>query len=224
MIRNPRLALSVGFLAAATLACSAHRTVTVRVPPRIDLTQHEVIGVVDFESSAEGQLASLATRRFMESARRDQGLVRMVTLGSKDEALRSVGRDRWDPETYRALGRKHGVQTILTGELAVSDVKPDLRIAAGLRSGSLSAEVSATLAVQMVEASSGASIWSASSAATRTVGHLDVFRGKEFVFDADDPEEAYGALVDGLVEHATPDFHAHWERRWAPSPSSPGSR
>ncbi|UCG92699.1 MAG: hypothetical protein JSV97_03040, partial [candidate division WOR-3 bacterium] len=56
----------------------------VMVPPRIDLKPHEVIGIIEFESSNEGKLASLATRRFMNAIRRDQGMVRIVELGAED--------------------------------------------------------------------------------------------------------------------------------------------
>lgn len=186
---------------------------TVMVPPFIDLKQHEMIGVVQFGSTSKGQLGPLATRRFTEWARRDQGLVRIVEVGSKDAALRSVGRDRWDPETIKALGEKHGVQTILAGDLTISNVRPDVRVSASLRSGEVSAMVDATLEVQMFESATGASIWSSSGRATQGVGHISVFSGKGFAFDAKNPEEAYGGLVDSLVEQVTRDFRATWETR-----------
>jgi hypothetical protein len=52
----------------------------VRVPPRIDLAAHEIIGAARFESTNEGKLGPLATRRFTDLARRDQGLVRMMDV------------------------------------------------------------------------------------------------------------------------------------------------
>jgi hypothetical protein len=201
-------------LAAAAFGCAGGRSYqTVRIPPRVDLSQHELIGMVEFDSSAKGELGPLATQRFTESARRDQVLVRMVGMGAKDEVLRSVGRDRWDAETIKALGREHDVQTILVGELQVSDVKPNVSIGTALRSGSLSAKVNATLNVELIETSTGASLWSRTARATTSVGHISVLGGKDVVFDADDPENAYGSLVDALVAQVTQDFHVSWQRR-----------
>jgi hypothetical protein len=176
-------------LLVITLDCAGRQTYM--VPPRIDLKEHEMIDL----------------------ARQDQGLVRMVGFGSEDDALRSVAGAGLSPETFKALGREHGVRTILTGELIVSDIRPDLSLAPSLRSGSLSARVQATLAVELIETSTGASIWSTSSSATQSVGHISVFKGGSFVFDAEDPEEAYGDLVNTLVAQATRDFRVTRERR-----------
>jgi hypothetical protein len=140
-------------------------------------------------------------------------LVRIVEVRPGTEVARSGAPTRWTPETYRALGRENGVQTILTGQLKVSSVRPSIQVSALLRSGHVSAQVDATLEVQMIETATGASIWNGSGSATRTLGNVGVFGGKEFAFDADDPERAYGDLVDALVEQVTRDFRATWERR-----------
>ena len=195
----------------AAWSCSA-RTPAVRVPPQIDLKPHEVIGVIEFGSTANGELGPLATRRFTEAARRDQGLVRIVDLGSKNEALRSIGRDDLDPGALVELGRKHGVRTIIVGNVMVSGVKPNISFDAAFHSGGLSANVDATLAVQIVETDSGASLWNRSARATHSVANLSVWGGKNFVFDAADPEQAYGGLVDQLVEQVTRPFRASWAR------------
>ena len=175
---------------------------TVMIPPRIDLSKHQMIGVVEFESTNEGELGPLATRRFTDSARRDQGLIRIVGLAPEG--------DQVDPERARQLGREHGLRTIVVGRLTVSDVRPSLSIET-LSSGSLSASVEATLVVELIETSSGASLWSASARATRSVGNISVF-AKQVRFDAEDPDQAYGALVDALVAQVTSDFQASWRR------------
>lgn len=198
-------------LLVATVGCTHHQTVM--VPPRLDLARHELIGVIEFDSSSKGGLAPLATRRFTELARRDQGMVRMVELGSPSQALASVGASAFSGETFKALGQKHGVRTILIGELTVSDVRPDLKISTSWRSGSLSANVDATLAVQLIETSTGASLWNRSARATRSVGHVSVLGGKNVAFDADDPERAYGDLINALADQVTRDFRVSWERR-----------
>jgi hypothetical protein len=174
----------------------------VLVPPRVDLAGLEQIGVVQFRASEGNGLGDLATQRFVESARRDQGLVRMVDLGTSPTPDRDV-----------TLGRERGVRTVLAGELTVSKVRPKVRVASDLASGGVSMSLEATLAVRMIEVESGASIWSRSARATRSVGNVGVFGGKEVVFDAGDPEGTYVRLVDELVSQVTGDFHAQWERR-----------
>ena len=185
----------------------------VMVPPRIDLKEHEVVGIIEFDSPSEGELEEYATRKFTEAIRRDQGMVRIVQLGSETVVLEGVGRDRLDQITFKALGERHDVNTIITGELVVSDIRPDLTITPGFGFASLAAEVDATLSVQMVETNSGASIWSTSASATERVGEVSLFGGEHFSFDAEDPDDAYGKLVDALVKKTTEDFRVTWKRK-----------
>jgi hypothetical protein len=213
MKRSTLLGLAAVLLVTAT-ACGPRRTYqNYRVPPRVDLSQHEMIGVVEFDSSAEGQLGELVTSRFTDAARRDQGLVRMLGVGSRTEAMRSVSSSRWDTDTVLALGAEHGVRTLLTGKLTVSDVRPDVSLSSSLRSGSVSGLVDATLVVELIETATGASIWSSSARATHSVGQISVFGGKELAFDAANPDRVYAGLIDTLVEQATRDFQVRWERR-----------
>lgn len=173
---------------------------TVTYPPRIDLSQHELIGVIEFDSDEAGELAPLATRRFTESARRDQGPVRVVWLDAE--------RRRPGPDRIRELGREHGLRTIVVGRITVSDVKPRVSVSQSIASGSLSALIEATLAVELIETATGASLWNASASAQDTVGNLSLVGGKSVSFDAQDPDDAYGGLIDALVAQVTRDFHA----------------
>ena len=185
----------------------------VMVPPRIDLTQHEVVAIVEFGCSAKGHLAPLATRKFVESMRKDQGLVRIMDLGSTADVLTAVGRDQLDQAAFKALGREFGVKTVVFGELIVSNVKPKITVTPGLGYVGLAAKVDATLSVQLVEAETGASIWSESVDASEDVAGVSVFGGKAFGFDADDPEKAYGKLINSLVDDATEDFRVTYKRK-----------
>jgi hypothetical protein len=217
-MRVTTIAISVLVLLLLAGGCASRRYETIRVPPRIDLKSHELIGVIQFDTETKGELGPLVTARFTELARRDQGMVRIVTFASSEEALSSVGRASWDAETFRAIGHKHGVETLVIGELTVSEVRPNLSISPTLRSGSLSAKVNAALAVEMIETATGASIWNSSARATGTVGQISLFDGDHVVFDAEDPERAYGSLVDVLVAQITRDFQATWTRREVASP------
>jgi hypothetical protein len=185
----------------------------VMVPPRIDLKQHEVLGIIDFSFSSEGDLGNIATKKFSEEMRRDQGMIRIVELGSETDVLADVGQDRFSQTSFKEIGRKHEINTVITGELIISNVRPNVAITPGLSYLSFSAEVDATLNVQMVETSTGASIWSSSASETQQIGNISIFGGKDFAFNADDPEKAYGKLVNNLVNEVTRDFRVTWRRK-----------
>ena len=187
---------------------------TVRIPPRIDLTQLEVIGVVEFDSSSERELAIArdAELHGRSQARSGTGPHRRTGLEIRSAGIGRPGSS-WNTGTIRALGNEHGVATILTGKLTISEARPSISIAPSLESGSVSALIKATLAVQLIEVSSGASIWSSSASASRDVGNISVYGGKDVVVNARDPKGVYGPLVDSLVEQVTRDFKATWVRR-----------
>lgn len=209
--------LSVTALAlVAAIGCGggARRYQTVQIPPRIDLQQHEMIGLIEFDSEGDSDLASLTSKRFVDLARRDQGLVRMIDLGTVADAKAAVGQDSWNPETFQAIGRELNVQTILIGELKISNAKPHVRIGSALRSGSVNAEIDVVLEVQLIETATGASLWSRTAQARKSIGHLSVGKGRPAIFNVEDPERAYGDLVEGLVAQVTQDFHVSWERRY----------
>jgi hypothetical protein len=159
-----RLGIALILILIAVLSGCAARYQNVMVPPRIDLTQHEIIGVSGFDSTNEGQLGPLATRRFTDLARRDQGLVRMMDVDFET--------DQRNPTAYRELGEQSGASTIFVGSLEVSDIRPNLSIAHTLKSGQLTANVDAMLTVELIETATGASIWSSSARATRTIGQI----------------------------------------------------
>lgn len=184
----------------------------VMVPPEINLVDHEVLGVIEIRSSARGELGSITTRKFIEAARRDQGMVRIVRLGTERQILSDLGIREMDDAAFRKLGDSRQLKTILLGELTISDVRPNISIAPDFGTASITAEVDATLSVEMIETSTGASLWSASAHQTQTVGEISVVAGRNFVFDAADPERAYGPLVNSLVAIVARDFQVSWVR------------
>lgn len=184
----------------------------VQIPPSVDLTRHEILGVIEFESTSEGELPAYTTRSFIEQMRSDQGMIRIVELGPEPELLASLGLSRLDRDAFRVIAEEHGLTTVVAGRLDISSVRPAVRISPNLSNISAAADVDATLSVRMIEASSGASIWSRSAEATQRVGAVSVLGG-HFDFDADDPERAYGDLVRALVEATTTDFKVTWERQ-----------
>ncbi len=196
-------------LAVSIIACGRK----VMVPPKIDLTQHEIVGIIQFESDSKGELAPLTTKKFTEAIRRDQEMIRIVDLGTEAEVLKEIGYDRLNKAAFQAIGEEYEIATVFTGELLVSDVRPDISIALIFTAGmSVSAEVDATLDARMVETKTGASLWSTSVTKTEEIGNVNIWEGGVFVFDAEDPERAYGKLVNALIEDASRDFRVTWRR------------
>lgn len=208
-MKNILVLCIIAMLITSALACGPK----VMVPPSIDLKQYEIMGIIEFSCSSEGKLGPLATKKFSEVARQDQGMVRIVGLGSEAEVLKKISLSSLDQAAYKALGEKEDIKTIIIGELIVSDVRPNIVITPGLDFLSFSAVVDATLTVQMIETLSGASIWSHSASDTKKVRDISIFGGKTFVFNADDPEKAYGKLVNSLVNEVTEDFRVTWVRK-----------
>lgn len=202
------------WLIAVTLLTLAIQGCTERVlaPPRIDLKNHEVIGIIEFDCSGQGELGPFLTQRFVDAARRDQELVRIVQLGTSAKVLADIGQSRLDRNAFKAIGQKHQIKTVFTGNIVVSDIKPSVAIGQKLTYFGVSADVDATLNAQMIETDTGASLWSRSARAVQRVGGVEIFGNKNFTFDADDPEAAYGRLADSLVMAVTHDFQCHWIR------------
>jgi hypothetical protein len=200
MARLTSLLLLLGLL-----GCSRARYETVTYPPRVDLTKHETIGVLQFSSPDQRELASMVTARFMEAARTDQGLVRMITLSS--EATRP------DAARIRELAKQYGLKTIVIGDLRLSKVRPSVSVSESLSSASVTGAIDATLAVEMIETDTGASLWSASGRARATLGGVHVDGLKNVGFGGVGKDSVYAGMVDNLVSQVTRDMHSSWERR-----------
>jgi len=184
----------------------------VMVPPRIDLKQHEIVGIIQFECTNKGNLAPYTTKKFTEAIRRDQEMIRIVDLGTQAEVLKEIGHTKLSKAAYQEIGDKYDLVTVFVGELLISDIRPNISLNLLFGGMSVSAEVDATLDAQMVETTSGASLWSISTSATREIGYVSVFEGGGFIFDAEDPDRSYGKLVNALVEDASRDFRVTWRR------------
>lgn len=182
----------------------------IRIPPKINLLNYEVIGIIEFTSANEGPLGPLATKKYMEALRKDQAIVRIIELGTQADVLADISSARLDADAYKAIGEMAEVNTIFSGELVVSDVRPNIKLSLFRTGMSFTAEVDAALTCQMVETETGATLWNASANTTREVGHVSMF-SDVFIFDADNPDKAYGKLIEDLVERTTKDFRVTWE-------------
>ena len=204
------------FLSALALSllvltgCGAKR---VLVPPRIDLTAYRTIGMIELSSNAEGNLKQFASQKFVETLQSSQSGLRILELGGREQVLESVHRDQLDHESIRALGKKYNVDAIIIGHMDVTDVKPSVNLSTLFSKMSIAADVEATLTTRLYETESGVTAWTNSVTGKENVAHVGLNPGGPFSFGADDPESAYGKLVNGLVYTITRDFRARYVKQ-----------
>lgn len=184
----------------------------VAFPPSINLTEYEMLGLVKFSCNKEGELDEFVTQRCLENMIVDQMGVRILELGLEKELLAEAGYESMNPSAISAIGERHNVKSLVLGSLTVDNVKTRINLATILTSLHVRAEVEATLAVRMVETSSGATIWTNSARMKRTIGGVHAYGDGTVFFDAEDPEEAYGDLVNALVNSVTEDFRVTYRR------------
>jgi len=198
--------------AAAMLSLACAKRVVVEVPPRVDLYSYDMIGVIEFTTESKGTLASFATQRFVEALQEAQPGIKVLELGKAEDIKRTVQRNDLSFETMRAIGKHYNVGAVIVGVLDVQDVKPRIDLQSMITSGSVSADVKAALTTRLMEAQSGATMWTRSSQTSCTVAQVGV-SGKAVKFDAKDPERAYGVMVDGLVSELTQDFRVSYVKQ-----------
>lgn len=195
------------FVAVAVTACGGKR---VAVPPRLELAPYGRLGLVTFSvENADGSLHQVATDRFAEHVLSAQPGIEVLELGEAREIVGPEDASRIDPEEARALGEHHGVPAVFVGHMVVSDVKPKASFIGG---PSFEAEVKLTLSMRLVATDSGGTLWRGSSWARQTIAELGLLEGRPF-FAADDPDEAYGELVDLLIFEVTRDLRPTYVRR-----------
>lgn len=205
-------ALSVAFL----WGCSSTRSVLVDVPPRIDLKSYGTLGVIDIGSNYDAAANTRATRELVTHIHAAQPGTRVLELGGREALLASVGVKQLDADAMRRIGVKSNVDAIFVGDIVYSDPKTDIRINdLSKLDGNLRTEVRGDLSLRLVEAKSGASVWSGSSWARRQVNRVSVSASQGIsgsTSDADPRNE----MVPSLVQYATEDFRSTTVRRTVP--------
>lgn len=209
--RGLTAAVALVLLAGALAACGGSRRVL--VPPRLDLRPYGTLGLVTFtQSGAEGALNQLATSRFADEIFANQTGVEVLELGAAEPLLEGAGEREFTARAVRWIGEEHGVPAVFVGHLTVSDVKPRAGFV-GLRLPRVEATVAVDLTVRLVNTETGGTMWRNSGRIEDTVGQVGLDSGGVPYFSAEDPEEAYGRLVNALVHELTYDLRPTWRRQ-----------
>ena len=191
----------------------ASNTVLVSVPPRVQLQQYGILGLVEFDSSADPAINAQATREFEAHIHAAQPGTRIVELGSRESLLASVGGRQLDAATLRSIGDRYGVNAIFIGHLTYSQPKTDVKVTDLSRfEGAMRVEVRGDISVKLVEIATASGVWSSSAWARRTLGKLTVSaeHGVSGSTRNGDPRKE---MIPTLVYHLTEDFRATTTRR-----------
>ena len=182
------------------------------MPPVVDLTKYNNVGLINFKSDAKGKLGEYVTQKFLQEVSRSQNGVRIIELGDEDRVLRSIDREEIGPKAIQIIGEKYDVDAIIMGNLRVSDIKPKVDITTIVKNLSVKADVNASLSVKLIETDSGATVWTNIAEDQKTVAQVSVFSNKDIFFDAKDPDEAYGDLAESLIKQVTEDLKTRRRR------------
>ena len=175
--------------------------------PVVDLTEYGRIGFIDVSSSTEGEIAKIASQQLVEKIMQiDKDKITVVELGSEEEILQALGKERIDPETIQMIGKKYNVGVVVSSHLNISDVRPHIDISLTKESFGVKADVDASLIVKLFETEGGGTLWSDSVQDTESVASVRIGPGGLFHFDAGTPEKAYGELIRDLVRKISRDF------------------
>jgi hypothetical protein len=193
--------LLAGSVVTALLAGCASR---VPAAPHLSLNSHGRIGIIQFSSTAQGELVRLATQKFIEFVQDAQPDTPFLELGSFQRQP--------NPSFLRDIGQKSGIDEVFMGNLDISSVKPLVNVSSFVASVSVQADVDATLTVKLYDTRSGATLWTRSASASRSVAQVRFSENGQVDFGAGDPEKAYGSLIYALVDAVTRDLRPRYGR------------
>jgi hypothetical protein len=192
--------------ALATLpGCSS--TVVVSVPPRMELRSYGTLGVVQFASNSDGAIDVLATRQFQEQVQAAQPGTRLIELGSRQALLGAVGAAQLDADAARKIGAKFGVAAIFLGEIVYAEPTADVKVTDLARlDGAVRAEIRGDISARLIEAASGASVWSSSAWARRQIGGVRVSADQGISGSVSTKADPRRDMVPALIYQLTHDF------------------
>jgi hypothetical protein len=181
------------------------------VPPKIDLVGYGSVGFIKFKSDAQGELADYASQRFLEMVGESQEGARLIELGDEEALLKAVNMEKLDREAILAIGKEKNISAVIVGNLDVTDVKPKVSVGFGFLPVTVGAEVEAYMVAKLMETTDGATVWTASAKDREDVASVSMIPGGSVIFDAENPETAYGELVDHLVKEVSKDLRVSYK-------------
>ena len=202
----PLLALAV----LLQLGCASRKTL---VPPRFDLETCGTIGMIQLDANVDPALTKHLSSQLLQAMQQAQPRVRVVELGSQMQVLRAIDKRELDLEALGAIGDKYGVDSVLSGRMSFTKVKPSMTVSRTLGSVNLQANIRGLLEARIQETKSGATLWTRSTRAARSIARANAASGGAYDLGVSDKEETQAVLTQTLVVRLTDDFRAHWVKQ-----------
>lgn len=202
-----------GLLAAGVVALSGCASHYAQVAPRLDLGSYDRIGLVTF-STNEGKagLGQLATQRFGEEVLASQSGFELMELGPADSAVARLLASGDAGAAAQELGRSRNIPAVFFGNLVVTNAKPHGGVSSGGQVN-VGATVSTQMSVRLISTSSGGTLWRSSASASQEVGQVALVAGRLPNISAQDPNDAYAALVSQNANNVTRDLRPTWVKQ-----------
>jgi hypothetical protein len=211
--RRARLNSPLLLLATALTLCGCAKTITVTVPPRVDLRAFPTIGLIEFDAQPPGELGADATQKFLGNLQAAQPGVRVLELGSRDKVLREVGRADLDSLAIRAIGEKYGVGTVMSGSVELSEIQPDIKLSSNLSALRAQGKIGGKMSGKLWDSANGATIWTNSSWGSWPVAKISVTEWGGGSFSYRNPSEKRDQILMSLVRALNGDFWSTYETR-----------
>jgi hypothetical protein len=212
MQRNILRGLWILLLGVALSACGGKK-ITVEIPPHIDLSAIGTIGVIAFDVLSDAPLQGDITLKFIQNMQAAQPGVPVLELGSQSDVLQEVGFDSLDTEAVKAIGKKYGVDTLLTGTLEVTQPVPDVRFSQSLTSMSAATYVRGNLDARLRQTRTGATLWSNGANGKWKLAGVDLAAGSLTSIGINNSEDKYKKMLQDLAQVGTADFRSTYETR-----------
>jgi len=210
MQRNILRGLWILLLGVALSACGGKK-ITVEIPPHIDLSAMGSIGVIAFDVQSDAPLQGDITLKFIQHMQAAQPGVPVLELGSQADVLREVGFDSLDTEAVKAIGKKYGVDTLLTGTLEVTQSVPDVTFGQSLTSMSAATYVRGNLDARLRQTRTGATLWSNGANGKWKLAGVDLASGSLPSIGINNSEDKYKKMLQDLAQVGTADFRSTYE-------------
>ena len=212
MLKNILRGLGVLLLGVALSACGGKK-ITVELPPHIDLSTMGTIGVIAFDVQSDASLPGDITLKVIQHMQAAQPGVPVLELGNQANVLREVGFDSLDTEAVKAIGKKYGVDTLLTGTLEVTQSVPDVTFGQSMTSMSAATYVRGNLNARLRQTRTGATLWSNGANGKWKLAGVDLASGSLPTIGVSNSEDKYKKMLQDLARVGTADFRRTYETR-----------
>ena len=174
-----------------------------RIPPKVDLKPYNQIGVISFDlKDARGNIGDLVASKLIKIIKKSQRKTHLIKLGSSKQVQKRIGKSELD---VKAVGERYEVDAVFVGTVSLSDVEAHIEESGLFANLKVLANANFTITAKLISTATGEVLWKNSITEKKKLTQIRVGRGTP-EFAANDPNRAYGLMIEELVYKLTVDF------------------